>query len=77
MASIVTSPYPYPYNLNAANFVTIKLNQTNFLIWKTQLLGLIESQDMTEFIEGETAAPEPTIKHTREDGMVEERVNPI
>nr|VVW82415.1 unnamed protein product [Nymphaea colorata] len=32
---------------------------------------------MTEFIEGETAAPEPTIKRTREDGTVEERVNPI
>uniref|UniRef100_A0A5K0Y4N4 Uncharacterized protein n=1 Tax=Nymphaea colorata TaxID=210225 RepID=A0A5K0Y4N4_9MAGN len=32
---------------------------------------------MIEFIEGETAAPEPTVHHTKEDGTVEERVNPI
>ncbi|KAF3776976.1 hypothetical protein EJ110_NYTH39792 [Nymphaea thermarum] len=75
-SSNVSYSYPYPYNLNVANFVTIKLNQSNFLIWKTQLLGLIESQDMSEFIEGEAAVPEPTIKHVKEDGMVEERVNP-
>ncbi|KAF3774214.1 hypothetical protein EJ110_NYTH53624 [Nymphaea thermarum] len=75
-ASNTAHPYPYPYNLNIANFVTMKLNQTNFLIWKTQLLGLIESQDMTEFIERETATPEPIIKYVKEDGMVEECVNP-
>uniref|UniRef100_A0A5K0W4U5 Uncharacterized protein n=1 Tax=Nymphaea colorata TaxID=210225 RepID=A0A5K0W4U5_9MAGN len=32
---------------------------------------------MTELIEGETTAPEPTIKRTRKDGTVEKRVNPI
>ncbi|KAF3783665.1 hypothetical protein EJ110_NYTH31775 [Nymphaea thermarum] len=51
------SKYPYPYNLNVANFVSIKLNQGNFLLWQTQMTGLIESQDMTSFQDGEYQPP--------------------
>ncbi|KAF3788303.1 putative ribonuclease H protein [Nymphaea thermarum] len=48
---------PYPYNLNIANFVSIKLNQSNFLLWQTQMMGLIEIQDMTGFLDGEYQPP--------------------
>ncbi|KAF3780704.1 hypothetical protein EJ110_NYTH21915 [Nymphaea thermarum] len=48
--------YPYPLNLNVANFVSLKLTH-NFLLWKTQILALIESQDMEGFLTGSIAAP--------------------
>uniref|UniRef100_A0A5K0WJW0 Retrotransposon Copia-like N-terminal domain-containing protein n=1 Tax=Nymphaea colorata TaxID=210225 RepID=A0A5K0WJW0_9MAGN len=53
--------FPYPYTLNVANFVSIKLSQTNFLLWKTQVLCLIESQDLQGFISGEIAASDKFI----------------
>lgn len=37
------SRYPYPSTVNIANYVSIKLPQTSFLLWKTQILALIES----------------------------------
>lgn len=39
------------------NFVSIKLTQSNFMLWKTQMMGLIESQDMVRFIDGSIHAP--------------------
>ncbi|KAF3785730.1 hypothetical protein EJ110_NYTH27194 [Nymphaea thermarum] len=53
--------FPCPSTLNVANFVSIKLSQTNFLLWKTQVLCLIESQDLQGFINGEVAAPDQFI----------------
>ncbi|KAF8389567.1 hypothetical protein HHK36_024083 [Tetracentron sinense] len=50
--------YPYPSNLNVGNFISIKLTQSNFLLWKTQFMDLIESQDMLGFIEGNYPMPE-------------------
>ncbi|KAF3778514.1 hypothetical protein EJ110_NYTH43364 [Nymphaea thermarum] len=49
--------YPYHLNLNVANFVSLKLTHNNFLLWKTQILALIESQDMEGFLTGSIAAP--------------------
>ncbi|PKI51293.1 hypothetical protein CRG98_028322 [Punica granatum] len=60
MANANTS-YPFPSNLNVANFVTIKYNKNNFLLWETQIVSLIESQDLVGFLTGETAAPAETI----------------
>ncbi|KAF3781172.1 hypothetical protein EJ110_NYTH34454 [Nymphaea thermarum] len=53
IAAVTNQKYSYPSTLNVANFVSIKLSQTNFLLWKTQVLGLIESQDLQGFINGE------------------------
>lgn len=59
MASAMsTKTCPCPSSLNVANFVSIKLTQTNSLLWKTQMLGLIESQDMIRFINGELSIPD-------------------
>ncbi|KAF6149562.1 hypothetical protein GIB67_003710 [Kingdonia uniflora] len=53
--------YPYSSNLNIANFVSLKLKSTNYLLWETQVLSLIESQDLLGFITGKTTQPEPEI----------------
>ncbi|KAF8408703.1 hypothetical protein HHK36_004767 [Tetracentron sinense] len=57
----VVVKYPYPSTLNVGNFVTMKLTQSNFLLWKTQVLGLIESQEMMGFIDGEYPIPDRQI----------------
>lgn len=49
--------YPYPAYLNIANFVSLKLTSSNYLLWKTQFLSLVESQDLIGFINGDTPAP--------------------
>ncbi|KAF3780320.1 hypothetical protein EJ110_NYTH39541 [Nymphaea thermarum] len=53
--------YPYPLNLNVSNFVSLKLTHNNFLLWKTQVLALIESQDMEGFLIGAISAPPKNI----------------
>ncbi|KAF3781526.1 hypothetical protein EJ110_NYTH36755 [Nymphaea thermarum] len=53
--------YPYLLNLNVSNFVSLKLTHNNFLLWKTQILALIESQDMEGFLTGSTPAPPNSI----------------
>ncbi|PKI36765.1 hypothetical protein CRG98_042842 [Punica granatum] len=60
------SSYPFPSNLNIANFVTIKLNEDNYLLWETQVVSLIESRDLLGFLTGETTAPTETIPGANE-----------
>ena len=67
MASSQTSKYPYPSTLNVGNFVTIRLTQTNFLLWKTQVMGLIESQEMYGFINGEYPMPDKYVLSPDDD----------
>ncbi|OMO60890.1 hypothetical protein COLO4_33694 [Corchorus olitorius] len=64
MASVAsqTPTYPYPSTLNVGNFVTLKLKQTNFLLWKTQIMGLIQSQDMMGFVDGSLPIPEEYVE---------------
>lgn len=38
-----------------ANFVSLKLNDHNFLLWKSQRVALLESQEHFEFLTGEKA----------------------
>lgn len=40
-----------------ANFVTLKLNDNNFLLWKIQVLSRIEIQNLIGFLTGEAIAP--------------------
>lgn len=56
--------YPYPSTLNVSNFVSLKLTQSNYLLWETQMLTLIESQDLLEFISGKQIIPEEEIDST-------------
>ncbi|XP_071688510.1 uncharacterized protein [Rutidosis leptorrhynchoides] len=55
------SLYPHPYTVNVANFVTVKLSgYENYIIWKTQMLCLIEGHDMLGFITGDIQSPPET-----------------
>lgn len=47
-----TVSFPYPSTLNISNFVSLKLTQNNYMLWKTQISGPIESQDMGGFLDG-------------------------
>ena len=49
--------YPYPVTQNVANFVSLRLSSTNFLLWKTQMLNILESYDLQGFITSETKPP--------------------
>ncbi|KAF3775079.1 hypothetical protein EJ110_NYTH50213 [Nymphaea thermarum] len=74
-SSMAAAPrkYPYPYNLDIANLVSIKLNQSNFLLWQTQMMGLIESQDMIGFLDGEYQWPAQFL--TASDGSTTTKLN--
>ena len=49
--------YPYPVTQNIANFVSLHLSSTNFLLWKTQMLNILESYNLQGFINGEVQPP--------------------
>lgn len=51
------SKYTYPSSINVANFVSMKLTQTNYLLWRTQIMSLIESQEVSDFITGKMEIP--------------------
>ncbi|KAF6168419.1 hypothetical protein GIB67_004971 [Kingdonia uniflora] len=64
--------YPYPSNLNITNFVSLKFQSTNYLLCETQVLSLIESQDLLGSITGKTTQPEAEIN----DDNGEKIINP-
>jgi hypothetical protein len=64
------SKYAYPANLNVTNFMSLKLTSTNFLLWETQVLSLIESQNLIRFITGTITTPATKIPNDTEDGMM-------
>lgn len=53
-------PYPFPSNIHVASSVTIKLSDTNYLLWKTQFESLLRSQKLLGFVNGQIPAPEAT-----------------
>lgn len=44
-------------SLNVDNFITLKLNQTNYQLWKEQTLALVKSQELVEHITNEDPTP--------------------
>ncbi|XP_010481200.1 PREDICTED: uncharacterized protein LOC104760047 [Camelina sativa] len=53
-------PYPFPSNIHVASSVTIKLSDTNYLLWKTQFESLLRSQKLLGFVNGEIPRPAAT-----------------
>lgn len=64
-------PYPFPSNLHISSSVTIKLNDSNYLLWKTQFESLLRSQKLLGFVTGQLCAPAATIINTVNDVAVE------
>lgn len=60
-ANTSTISYPYPSTLNIGNFVSLKLNENNYMLWKTQINGLIENQDRRGFLDWSYPKPEEFI----------------
>lgn len=54
---MTTLTYLFPAHVNVASFVTMKLSEKNFLLWKQQMLTLIRSQQLEGFIADRIAAP--------------------
>lgn len=75
LSSTQYKEYPYPVTQNVANFVSLKLSSTNFLLWKTQMLNILESYDLQGFITGE-AKPPPQFVTTEESDLQSESLNP-
>jgi hypothetical protein len=51
-------------SLNVGNFITLKLNPTNYPLWREQALALAESQELVDHLTDEE--PSPT-KYTTQD----------
>ncbi|KAI6682797.1 hypothetical protein NL676_028710 [Syzygium grande] len=66
--------YPFPIHVNIANFVTIKLAEDNFLLWQTQFLRFLRSQELFGFVSGEI--PPPGKLQLDIEGNETEAVNP-
>ncbi|KAI7724451.1 hypothetical protein M8C21_025679, partial [Ambrosia artemisiifolia] len=50
--------YTQATHVNVSNFVSVKLSgRSNYKIWKAQMLGLIDSQDLLHFINNEIPFP--------------------
>ena len=44
-------------SLNVGNFITLKLTQTNYSLWREQALALAESQELVEHLTTADSAP--------------------
>lgn len=67
--------FSYPSNTNVANFVNIKLDAENRLLWEDQILNLIDSHGFRPFINGTIAIPPMNVLVTMPDQTVIEKEN--
>lgn len=64
-------PYPFPSDIHVTSSVTLKLSDTNYLLWKTQIEALLRSQKLLGFPTGLTPAPAATVVNIVNDAPVE------
>ena len=50
-----SSPLPSPTNLS--NFITVKLNKDNYLLWKAQIMPYLHGQQLFGFVDGSVTPP--------------------
>ncbi|XP_048600004.1 uncharacterized protein LOC106352005 [Brassica napus] len=50
-------PYPFPTGVHITSSVTIKLSDSNYLLWKTQMESLLRSQKLLGFATGQILPP--------------------
>ena len=68
--------YPFPSNIHILSSVTLKLNDSNYLLWKTQFESLLSSQKLVGFVNGSVTVPEKTISVVHGEVTVQES-NPL
>ena len=64
----MATPYPFPSNVHILSCVTLKLNDGNYLLWKTQIESLLSSQKLIGFVNGAVTSPPATLTVVR-DGV--------
>lgn len=62
-------------NLTISQVVNLKLNEKNYLLWKTQLESFLSSQMLLGFVTGDTPKPSPTLS-VRTGEAISEASNP-
>lgn len=55
---------------STAHFLSIKFTQTNYLLWKTQIMSLIEAQDLLSFVDGTGKEPKDFIETDDKDEIM-------
>lgn len=65
-----------PPAINVANFVTLRLKSDNYPLWREQVLGLAESQDLLSYLTGAAIMPSPVIAATDGSSTATPKVNP-
>lgn len=66
------NPYPFPSNVHVLSCVTLKLSDSNYLLWKTQMESLLSRQKLLGFVKGAVTAPAQTRLVVRDEVDVEE-----
>lgn len=70
-----SGPYPFPSTLHVASSVTLKLSDSNYLLWKTQFESLLRCQKLLGFVNGSTPQP-PAVNVANVNYLVVETPNP-
>lgn len=75
--SSMTTSSTLPPNLsllisNLNSFITVKLDSSNFIIWRSQVLNILRATNLLGFVDGSSPPPPLTIKNV--DGA--EEINP-
>ncbi|KAJ0044869.1 hypothetical protein Pint_03771 [Pistacia integerrima] len=58
-----------PASLNVSNFVTLRLRPENYPLWREQVLALVESQELTDFLTGEKPCPASVLPTLDEEAL--------
>ncbi|XP_010463337.1 PREDICTED: uncharacterized protein LOC104744006 [Camelina sativa] len=70
----MASSYPFPNNVHVSSSVTLKLNDSNYLLWKTQFESLQSSHKLIGFVNGAVSPPTKTRQFVQ-DGVSSEITN--
>ena len=59
---------------NMSNLMSVKLDSTNFIVWKHQLSSILKAYSMIDFVDG--SVPSPTQFLTNAEGILTTTVSP-
>ncbi|XP_028054667.1 protein Jade-1-like [Camellia sinensis] len=65
MSSMASPTLPANLGLlisNLSSFVNVKLDSTNFIIWKTQLQNILRATDLLDILDGSSSCPSPFVR---------------
>jgi hypothetical protein len=60
---------------NISNYVTIKLDHTNYLMWKFQITGILDAYSLLDHLEDSTPSPPKFLLD--EIGCITSEANPL